>query len=158
MIVAIEAAGYGVAGDVNVGPAVVVEVGRTDAKTVRADGRPLIVDERRLDSAARNRDAGAVGNIFKRAVAAIAVQDVGAARESLRAAASGETEIAAVLVGAWLRRPGRIEGHVVGYEKVEVAVAVVVQEGATGVPTGVGPVCRRPAFSVTSLKVPSPLL
>src|SRR6266849_3063979 len=45
LVVAIDTAGYGVAGDVNVGPAVVVEVGRRDTETVRTDGSPLIVDE-----------------------------------------------------------------------------------------------------------------
>src|SRR5258707_979389 len=97
LIVAIEAAGDGVAGHVNVGPAVVVEVGGRDAKTVRAHGRPLIVDASGLYPAARNRDAGAIGNIFKGSVATIAVQEGGAAKQSLRIAAVWYTAISAVL-------------------------------------------------------------
>ena len=49
-----------------------------------------------------------------------------------------------------------VEVDVVGDEEVEVAVAVVVEEGAAGVPAGGG--LREPDLAVMSVKVPLPLL
>ena len=58
------------------------------------------------------------------------------------------------------RRRLRIEIDVIGDEQVEVAVAVVVDKGAAGVPPLQARQCAlsTPAFAATSVNVPSPLL
>ncbi len=135
MIVVVETAGDGVACYVNVGPAIVVKVRRAHAKSVRAHRNPLLVDRCRRRQAARDRHTGSLGNVLKRSIAAIVVQDVRPAAEPLRPAPDGQPVIPAVLVLAGLRRHAGIEIHIVGDEQVEVAVTVVVHKTATCVPS-----------------------
>ena len=71
LFVLIEGAGGGVVGDVNVGPAVVVEIGSKDAKTVSAVGL---------------EDAGFFGDVGERAVTVVVIQDVFSTVEARRAA------------------------------------------------------------------------
>src|SRR5260221_4863504 len=86
VIVVVETAWNGVARYINVGPAIVVKVRRTDAKSVRAHRNPLLVDRCRRRQAARDRHAGSLGNILKCSIAAIVIQDVRPAAEPLRPA------------------------------------------------------------------------
>ena len=54
----------------------------------------------------------------------------------------------------------RIEVDVVGHEEIEMAVAVVVDESASGVPAAlaVAAFCGDSGFAATSVNVPLPLL
>src|SRR5207249_12159701 len=107
LIVVVETAWDGVARYVDVRPAVVVEVRRTHSESVRARGHPLVADRSRRRWAARDRHTRVLGDVLKRSVAAIAVQDVRPAAHSLRASSDGHTIILAVLVLAGLRRHSR---------------------------------------------------
>ena len=117
VVVLVEGGGSGVVGDVDVRPGVVVEVADDDAEAVGAGGF---------------QDAGFGGDVSKRSVAIVPEQDVFSAQEAGRATGDEETF---VLAGAGLGKGGsfRIEVDVVGDEEVEVAVFVVVEEGAAGV-------------------------
>ena len=119
-LVAVEGGGGGVVGDVDVGPAVVVEVGDGDGEGVGADGLP---------------HAGFFGDVGEGAVAVVVVEDVLAALEAGRAA--GDLDAFVGAAGGFGERRGLdVEVDVVGDEEVEVAVAVVVEKGAAGVPAG----------------------
>ena len=122
VLVLVEGGGGGVVGDVDVGPAVVVEVGGADAEAVGADGGP---------------HAGLLADVGEGAVAVVVVEDVLAAGKAGRAAGD---EHALVGAGAVFGegRGLEVEVDVVGDEEVEVAVAVVVDEGAAGVPADLG--------------------
>src|SRR4051794_41180009 len=82
----------------------------------------------------RSADAGFFGNIFKRAVAAIAIQQIRAAAEALRATWDWDLAITAIKGRSGLGRARRVEGHVVGDEQIEMAVAIVIQETAACAP------------------------
>ncbi len=73
-------------------------------------------------------------DIRKSAVAAIAVENVRAASETLRAAGNGNVVVVAVACLARLGSAGEIEIHVVRDEQVEVAVAVIIQKTASCAP------------------------
>ena len=96
-----------------------------------ADGRHRI-------AAGDLRDARCVGHVGEGAVAAIAIEQVGVRRQSLRAAVDRHAFPEAVRAGAGLGRGGEIEAQVVGDEQVEPAVPVVVDERAAGAPTRPG--------------------
>ena len=139
-LVLVEGGGGGVVGNVDVGPAVTIEVGHSDGEGVGADGV---------------EDAGFRTDVGEGTVAVVAVEDVFAALQARRAAGDLDAFVGAA---GGLGERGRldVEVDVVGDEEVEVAVAVVVEEGAAGVPSGSDWV--RPALAVTSVKVPLPLL
>ena len=89
------------------------------------------------------------------AVAVVVVEDVFAAVEAGRAASHGDALVSAV----GFFRSGRgleVEVDVIADEEIEMAVLVVVEEGAAGVPAEA--VLERPASLVTSVNVPLPLL
>ena len=88
--------------------------------------------------AARPGDAGRFRDVGKRAVAAIAIEDVRAAGEAQRAARHRNLVVAAVGGLARARRLRRIEVHVVGDEQIEMPVAVVVEKAAAGAPARAG--------------------
>ena len=134
VVVAIEEARRGVAGDVDVGPSVVVEIRRRRPHPVGARGPPVAADERHGGRPAGMGDPRLLRDVDERAVSAVAIEDVRAAGESLRPAGHGDLVVAAVGRVAGPRRPGRIEVHVARHEQVQMAVPVVVEKAAAGPP------------------------
>ena len=114
LVVAIEEARRGVAGHVDVGPAVVVEIRRRRSHAVGAGGLPVAADE----------DHGG----------GPAIEHVRAPCESERSA--GDRDVVVATVGGLSRPRGRggVEVQVAGDEQVQVPVTVVVQEAAPGAP------------------------
>src|SRR5271157_1045947 len=119
LFVLIERAGSRIVGHVNVGPAVVVEIGGEHAQA---------------EGAFRAKNPGSLGNVGERAVAVVVVEDVLPTLETRRS-----TRDHRALVQAWARfRHGsrcQIEVNIVGDEKIQAAVAVIVNKGAAGVPS-----------------------
>src|SRR5256884_177074 len=100
MIVAVEAAWHRVTRNIDIGPTVVVKIRCAHAKAVRARGNPLFTRESGRRRAARNRNTGSLGNILKRSIAVIVVQNVCSTTESLRSTADKQAKILAVLIVA----------------------------------------------------------
>ena len=118
VVVLVEGGGGGVVGDVDVGPAVVVEVGDQHAEAVSAG---------RLQNARFRR------NIGEGAVAVVVEQDVLAAIQTGRAARDHQSFIE-TRAGFGRGHGLEVEVDVVGDEEIEMAVAVVIDEGAAGIP------------------------
>ena len=118
LLVLVKRAGGGIVGNINVGPAVVVEIGSQHAESVRAVGAE---NSRRL------------GNVGERSVAVVVVENVLAALQSRRSARHHHTLVEA-RAGLRHRRRCQIEIDVVGDEQIELPVAIVVDEGAACVP------------------------
>ena len=112
-----------VAGNVHVGPAVVVEV--------PGQGREPVVVLRGLDAGPRR-------NVRERAAAVVLVQRHRLPRQAARPAQHRHPLPAAARPLARLRRPRRVELQVVRDEQVQVAVAVEIQEGAARAPARPG--------------------
>src|SRR5229473_3114309 len=106
LLILIESAGGGIVGDVNVRPAVVVEIGGEHAEAEGAVGL---------------QDAGFFADVAERSVAVVVIENVFAAVESRRAGFGDRCGL-------------QIEIDVIGDEEIEVAVAIVVDESAAGVP------------------------
>jgi len=108
-------AGLRIYGDVDVWPAVVIEIVGD-----RSDGV----------AAAGFKDAGFFGDVGERAVAVVAIEDVGIACEAARATHDGNAFPLAErrAVGSGFLR---VELDVIADEEIEIAVAVVVEKGAT---------------------------
>ena len=134
MIVPIQLAWRRVARDVDVRPAVIVEIRCRRAHAVRPRRAPVAADEHHRRRTARARDAGRLGHILERAVAAIAIEQVGAAGVAERTARHGNLVVAAIGIVARARGPIGVEGHVAGDEEIEVPVAIEVQETAARTP------------------------
>ena len=145
VVVAIQQARCAVAGDVDVRPSVVVEIGRRRAHPVGARRLPVAADEHHRRRPARARDPRRVRDVGKRAVAAVAVEDVRAAGEPERPARDRDLVVAAVggLARTGCRR--RIEIHIAGDEQIQVAVTVVIQKAAARPPAPF-PIPRRRPF------------
>ena len=79
------------------------------------------------------RMPAASGDIGERAVAIVVIQNVLAALQARRAAGNHHAFVEA-RAGFGHRRGRQIEIDVVGDEQIEVAVAIVIDEGASGVP------------------------
>ena len=123
VLVAIEQAGGLVAGDIDVGPAVVIEIGDDHAQAVAAAGR---------------QNAGLFGDVGERAVAVVVVERVVRRGQSARAADDHHALPFAILAAAGLRGLIQIEVHVVGDENIEVAVAIVIDKRAARAPARAG--------------------
>ena len=106
-------------------------------------------------------DAGLLGDIGERAVAVVVKQDVLAALQPGRPAGHHQSLVQAV-AGFRQRRGLGVEVDVVGDEQVEVAVAIVVDKRAAGVPAVQALPWSRglatPALAATSVNLPLPLL
>ena len=148
-IVAVQCARVRIVRDIEVDPAVVVEVERAHAQAV---------------CALRARDPRLLGHIVERAVAGIVVQHVFATGQPRRAARHLDPFVATqprVRRG----RGGQIEIDVVGDEEVEPAVAIVIEERAAGAPAcaragktrAAGHFFERPVCSVAIQPVLSPV-
>ena len=136
VIVAIQQARRAVAGDVDVRPSVVVEIGRRRAHPVGARRLPVAADEHHRRRPARTGDARRVRDVGERAVAAVAVEDVRAAGEPERPAGDRDVVVAAVGRLARTRRLRRVEVHIAGDEQIQMTVTVIVQKTAACAPAG----------------------
>src|SRR5882724_1684748 len=118
VIVLVEGGGGRIVGYVDVGPAIVVEIGGQHAEAV---------------SAGRFQYAGFRRNIREGSIAVIVEQNIFAAIETRWATRDFQSFIETR--AAFRRRDGLdVEIDVVGDEQVEMAVTVVVEEGAAGIP------------------------
>src|SRR5439155_16808310 len=118
VLVLIERTGGGVVGDVDVRPAVVVEVGGENAEAVGAVGA---------------EDSGGFGGVGEGAVGVVVEENIFSADEARRAAGDHYTFIWA---GAGLGdgSSGEIHVNVIGDEEIELAVTIVVNESAARIP------------------------
>ncbi len=80
-------------------------------------------------------DVGFRGDVFEGAVAAIVVEDVLRRRQSSRAAHHRRALPDARRAVSRRRRGREIEVHVIGDDEIELAVAIVVNEGAAASPS-----------------------
>ena len=148
VIVAVQLARRRVARDVDVRPAVVVEIRRRRAHAVGARGPPVAADEHHRRRTARARDAGRLRDVLEGAVTAIAIEEVGTPGVAERTAGHGDLVVAAIGVGARTRSPGRLEVHVARDEQIEAPVAIEVQKAAARTPLMLGPGHARPIGDV----------
>ena len=120
VIVAEQNARLRIDGDVDVGPAVVVEiVGDRGDRVARA----------------RLEDAGFFGDVGESAVAVVVIEDVGVAGQARAGRTSSGMPFHWHTAARRFRRRGfGIELDVVADEKIEIAVAIVVDPGAAGAP------------------------
>ncbi len=119
MVVAIEDSGGGVTGNVEIGPSVVVIVERCDGEAVVALGV--------LESAG-------LADVFELSCTEVVIQNVRRALEAAGAAHDRNTlpDASRGLAGRW--RVREVEVNVVGNGEIQLAVAVVVDEGTAGAP------------------------
>ena len=117
VIVPVERRRAGIVGDVNIRPAIVVEIGDDDAQAVSARGV---------------EDACWFGNVGKRSVAIIVEEYILAALQPRWSTRHQQTFVF-TRTGFRQRRGLRIEVDVVRDEQVEMAVLVIVDERAPGV-------------------------
>ena len=100
---------------------------------------PAIVTEIRSD---RGHPVGALGfgntaflrHIAKDAVALITIQITARHRQPAWTTIDGDTLEIAIRIGSRLRQPFQMQIDIVGYEKIQVAVAIIVEKGAPGSP------------------------
>ena len=115
MFVVVEVVRAGVVGDVEVGPVVVVVVG---PHALHAEVMIGIVDP------------GFLGNVFERAVAAIAEEKIGFARQSPGAALDGDAaKLAGLVVTAEHRQLVDVDEDVARDEQVDKSVAIEIAPG-----------------------------
>ena len=134
MIVAIEQARSAVARDVDVRPAVVVEIGRRRAHPVGSGRPPVGADEDHRGRSTRLRNPRRFRHVGEGPVAAVAIEAIGAAGIAERPARDGDVVVAAVGRLTGPRRLLRIEVHVTGDEQIQQPVTVVVDEAAARAP------------------------
>lgn len=139
MIVAIEVVAGGVVGNEEIEPPVAIYIGPdgAESKTTFAIG-----------------DACFSTDVGKRSVAIVMKQRIARTGQSFWAALDGDAAILAEVRFAKFRKFGKVYVNVVGHEEIQIAVFVIVGHGS--------PVDQRvsstPLRSVTSVKVPFPLL
>jgi hypothetical protein len=109
----------GVAGDVDIGPAIVVVVERGDRETVVAVG---------------TLEAAGPADIFELSAAQVVIQNIRCAGKAARTAHDGNAFPHATGASTRLGNCCEIEVNVVGGDDVKFAVAVVVDEGTAGSP------------------------
>ena len=118
-IIAKENAWGRIAGDVDVGPPVAIQVGGYGCKGIEAFHR--------CHTRAR-------GDILKRQIAPIVVKGHRSERKAAGAAENRHALPFAVGSFARKRRSGQIEGLVAGDKQVQPAVSIVIKKGTTGTP------------------------
>ena len=116
--VLVQGAGGGIVGHIDVGPAIVIEVGGEHAETEVAVGL---------------QDAGLRAHVGEGAVAVVVVEDVGVAVETGRSAGDHHAFVE-TRAGLRHRRGLQVHVDVVGDEEIELAVAIVIDEGAARAP------------------------
>ena len=119
VIVVKQNAGLGIDGDVNIRPAVVIEIVRD-----RGDGI----------ARAGFQDAGFLRDIGESSVAVVVIENVGVAGETARAAHDRNSFPLAKRLARGRRSFCGIELDVVADEKIQMAVAIVIEPGAARAP------------------------
>src|SRR5580704_3696676 len=119
LLVVIESAGSRVIGHVDIGPAVIIKIGSEHAQSI---------------SPVRAKDSSGLGNVGKRAVAVVVVKNIFPALQTRRTARYQHTFIKA-RTRFRHGRCGQVHVDVIGNEKVEAAIAIVIDKRTTGVPT-----------------------
>src|SRR5258708_24744143 len=118
LFIVVERARGRVIGDVNVGPAVVVEIGNKNAQAVGAVGAEY---------------SSSFGDVSESSVAIVVVKNILAALKSSRTAGDHHSFVEAWAgFGHWRR--GQIHIDVVSDEEIQPSVAVVIYESAASVP------------------------
>src|SRR5439155_14033927 len=125
-VVVVEVVGNGIVGNQEIGPAIVVVINPHDAEAVVAD---LIMD------------AGFDGNFFKRAVAAIVIEEIAFAFEAPGAALHKDAFEAAEFVAAELGKIVHVQMGIARDEEVDETVAVVVAPGCASHKTAAADSC-----------------
>ena len=118
VVVAVERVRVAVVGHVQVAPAVAVEVEGAHAEGI---------------GAARLRDARFLGDVGEGAAAVVVVEDVLAARQPRRAAGHRDA-LVATEAGVGGGSGGEVQVDVVGHEKVQAGIAIIVEERAARAP------------------------
>ena len=117
-LVLIKSAGGGIVGHVNIGPAIIIKIGGQDAQAEGSVGL---------------KNSGGSRNIGESAVAVVVIKNIFATLEPRRAACDHHAFIEAR--ARFRHRRGRqVHIDIVGDEEIELAIAVVVHEGAAGIP------------------------
>jgi hypothetical protein len=114
----VEGASRGIVGDINIGPTVVVEVGGEHSKAVGAVGVG---------------DAGSFRNIGEGAITMVVEENILAAVQAWRTAGHHHAFVQA-RAGFRNGSGGQVHIDVVGDEKIELAVAIVIDECTAGIP------------------------
>ena len=119
VIILIKNAGRAVAGDVDVGPTIIVEVERGNTERV---------------ASIRAIDVCLDRDIFEGTVAAIVIQNIFRARQAMRIAHDRDPlpDTGSSLRGCW--RAQQIEIYIVGHDQIKQAITVVVDERAPRTP------------------------
>ena len=142
VVVAVEDRGRRVAGDVDVGPAVAVEVGGRRGHRV---------------AARHARDARGLGHVAEAAVALVVVEQVRVGRQPLGPAVHGDALPEAVRALAGLRRGREVEARGSSRRRGRAGRRGRSRRSVQPEPQRV-PVVASPAAAVTSSKRPSPRL
>ena len=117
MIVLKQNARFGVYRNINIRPAIIIEVIRHRSNGI---------------TRARFQNAGLFGDVGKRAIAIVAIQNVGVAGKTPWPAHDGHALPLAVVRRAGRRNLVWIKLNVVADEKIKVAVTVIVEKCAAG--------------------------
>src|SRR5262249_51727722 len=124
LVVAKKNAGRGIAGDVEIGPAVFVQISGYGGKGVEIPYRA---------------DAGLLADVFESSVPAIVIEGCLSKRHAAGTAEDRHSFPFAIRSRAGQRRARQVECLVAGDEQVETAVAIVVEKRAAGTPFLAGP-------------------
>src|SRR5208337_1051331 len=112
-----------VAGNIDVRPAVLVEVGRRDGHAVAGP---------RLRNARLDADVG------KGPIPVVFVKGMPPKRQALGAAVDRDAFPIAVHTGSWFGNVLKVELQVIGDEQIHVTIPVVIEEGASRTPSDLG--------------------
>jgi len=115
VVVTVKNAGSAIARNENIGPAVFVEIQRGNAERVM----PVGAIDMRLGS-----------DVFERTVAFVVIKNILRARQTAAGRTSRETFPYTGGPLAWRGRRRKIKIHIVGYDQVEPAVAIIVNKCA----------------------------
>jgi hypothetical protein len=118
LLVDVEDGGCAVAGDIEVCPAVSVEVSSDNTEGVVATG---------------SGDAGGLGHVGELPRPVVPIEDIAIERKPARPAGGGDVAVVAVRILAGFGRRLEVELEIVGDEQIEIAVAIVIEESAAGV-------------------------
>src|SRR5581483_7153817 len=134
VIIAIKQAGSAVTSNVDIRPAIIIEICGSGSHPIGTRGPPIPADKNHRGRSAGLSDARSSRDIGKGSVPAVAIQNIGAAGVTQRSAGDRNIVVAAIdgLAGLW--RPRRIEVYVIGDKQIELSVAVIIQKTASCAP------------------------
>jgi hypothetical protein len=119
MVIHEKQAGRGIASDVDIRPAILVEIRR---------------DDRHAIALSELCDACFLADIGKGAVTIVSVEGMSAGGKAAWPAFDGNASEIAIRTGAGDRHMFERETHIIGHKQIEMAVAVVIKESAAGTP------------------------